>query len=171
MNSIISNEQSARAQLQFLRMPCEILCEDGEPLQLPKINYAAMSNISPAKQSFFSMVQDGAADLNECDDCANYYDSDPEILLSDSEDEDEDIMDNDEADAETDIDSEDLSLNSDEERLDTNGDFEAPTSTDASAFASFEQILSTREDEEQLHRGFTEVEKAQAQASPLSESF
>ena len=89
--------------------------------------------MSATKQAFFEMASAPLLNLDELDESFNFNDSEPEILLSDSDEEDEQLiaMEHDELDAETAIDSADLeniSQNSlDEEGIDHMDDFDERT--------------------------------------------
>ena len=87
--------ESNKMQLQYFRMPVEILCGNGkssEPLQLPIQSYQPNYPISSTKQAFLDMANAPLINLDECTESINYSDcEDPEILLSDSDEEDEDF--------------------------------------------------------------------------------
>ena len=114
----MANQEFKNFQLQSLRMPMEIISNNGkgsEAIQLPIMNFQTDSSISNSKQAFFAMAsQLPMINLDdECNDSENYTDcNDPEILLTDSDEEDEaNFMETgeDEArDADTCIDSEEL---------------------------------------------------------------
>lgn len=146
MNTLMNASENAQpfrtySQLQHLRLPAEIICENGEPLQLPKFTFP-VEGLSPAKQAFQAVENAQVADFEDYENNANLYDSDPEILLSDSDEEEleEDIMDNEDAEADTECGSDVLSTGG-EERIDTLDDFDSQQ-----ANASFEQIMSAREE-------------------------
>ena len=121
----MSNAQQARVQLQYLRLPVEIFHGDNvmipsqTPLQLPQ---QPEQNISATKQAFLDMASGPLLDLDAFDnDSANdFCDSDPEILLSDSDEEEgENLIDEcQEADCETAIGTEEDFMDSDEESMD-----------------------------------------------------
>ena len=112
----------ARVQLQYIRMPVEIIFGDSvksmEPLQLP---VQSEHPISATKQAFLDMAKGPILDLDDCEDYTNNYEEDPEILLSDSDEEDEDDMIEECEDAEVDTaigsDDDDFSDIPDEESL------------------------------------------------------
>jgi hypothetical protein len=93
----------ARVQLQYIRMPVEIICggsiKSMEPLHMP---IQSEHPISATKQAFLDMAKGPILDLDDCEDYANTYEEDPEILLSDSDEEDEDDLIEDCEDAEVD---------------------------------------------------------------------
>ena len=132
------NTFQARVQLQgFHHLPVEIIRGDSikaEPLQLPfDFVRSSQQPISSTKQAFLDMAQAPLLNLDDLDESFNFNDSEPEILLSDSDEEDEELiaMDDNELDAETAIDSADLeniSDNSlDEEGIDHMDDFDEST--------------------------------------------
>lgn len=105
----------ARIQLQsFHRLPVEIIRGDSmkaEPLQLP-FDFARISQqtYSSTKQAFLDMASAPVLNLEDLDESFNFNDSEPEILLSDSDEEDDELiaMEDEELDADTAIDSTDL---------------------------------------------------------------
>jgi len=117
-------------------MPVEILCGNGkssEPLQLPIQSYQPDYPISSTKQAFLDMASAPLINLDECNESINYSDcEDPEILLSDSDEEDEDdfsgFAGNEELDAETCIGSDDLNDYSDCESSSDMDVFDEPRS-------------------------------------------
>ena len=122
----MSNAQQARVQLQYLRLPVEVFHGDNvmttqqTSLQLPQ---QPEQNISATKQAFLDMASGPVLDLDafENDSADDFCDSDPEILLSDSDEEEEGENMIDEcqvADAETAIGSEEDFVDSDEESMD-----------------------------------------------------
>lgn len=140
MNTFTNNFQ-ARVQLQnFYQLPVEIIRGDSmkpEPLQLPcELASSIQQPISATKQAFLDMASAPLLNLDDLDDSFNFNDSDPEILLSDSDEEDEELIvmadDDDQLDADTAIDSADLNEISDncsldEEGIDHMDDFEEST--------------------------------------------
>lgn len=109
------NNFQARVQLQnFHHLPVEILRGDSnkaELLQLPCDFQASSQPISATKQAFLDMASAPLLNLDDLDESFNFNDSDPEILLSDSDEEDEELIGMggcDELEADTAIDSEDL---------------------------------------------------------------
>lgn len=135
-----SNNFQARVQLQnFYHLPVEIIRGDSmkaEPLQLPcDLASSIQHPISATKQAFLDMASAPLLNLDDLDESFNFNDSDPEILLSDSDEEDEELIvmaDDDELDASTDIDSADLNdfdenSSLDEEGIDHMDDFEEST--------------------------------------------
>ena len=96
-----------------------------EPLQLPcELASSIQQPISATKQAFLDMASAPLLNLDDLDDSFNFNDSDPEILLSDSDEEDEELIvmadDDDQLDADTAIDSADLNEISDNCSLDGN---------------------------------------------------
>ena len=116
-NQEMSNQTNfqARIQLQsFHRLPVEIIRGDSmkaEPLQLP-FDFARISQqtYSSTKQAFLDMASAPVLNLEDLDESFNFNDSEPEILLSDSDEEDDELiaMEDEELDADTAIDSTDL---------------------------------------------------------------
>ena len=106
-----------------------------EPFQLPSFDFSRISQqpYSSTKQAFLDMASAPLLNLEDLDESFNFNDNEPEILLSDSDEEDEQLIDIDdeELDAETAIDSTDmqnLSDNSlDEEGIEYMEDFEEST--------------------------------------------
>lgn len=86
----------ARVQLESLRRPVQILqgdsLKDCQPVQL--------SHFASEFSAFRDLANGPVMDLEELDNSVNFYDSDPEILLSDS-DEEEEIMEDCKSDDET----------------------------------------------------------------------
>ncbi len=82
-----------KMQLEFLRMPCQVLDQEdqkvSEPLQLP---IKPAKAISATKQAFLDMAAGPVMNLDDISFSECNYDSDPEILLSDSDEEDEPIV-------------------------------------------------------------------------------
>ena len=129
----------ARVQLQgFHKLPVEIIKGDSmkaEPFQLPSFDFSRISQqpYSSTKQAFLDMASAPLINLEDLDESFSFNDNEPEILLSDSDEEDEQLIDIDdeELDAETAIDSTDmqnLSDNSlDEEGIEYMEDFEEST--------------------------------------------
>ena len=121
----MSNSQQARVQLQYLRLPVEVFHGDNvmttqqTTLQLPQ---QPEQNISATKQAFLDMASGPLLDLDafDNDSADDFCESDPEILLSDSDEEEgENLIDEcQEADAETAIGSEEYFMDSDEESMD-----------------------------------------------------
>lgn len=134
------NTFQARVQLQlFHRLPVEIIHGDaikGEPIQLPTNFINSHQPISATKQAFLDMASAPLLNLDDLDESFTFGDSDPEILLSDSDEEDDELIamgDCDEQDADTAIDSDDLNNLSDsmDEGIDNMDVFEEsePTTT------------------------------------------
>lgn len=126
--STIQNSQPNRfSQFAMLRMPVEVL-EQGElkpaaPLQLPIAPSTAQQPISAAKQAFLDMAAGPIMNMDDFSDSNNFYDSEPEILLSDSEDEDEDpVMEGQDFEAITMVDSDSDFAGEDEEHASDNDD-------------------------------------------------
>ena len=147
-----NNNFQARVQLQYFhRMPVEIITGDNiksEPFQLPCdfIN-SVQQPVSAAKQAFLDMASAPLLNLDDLDESFNFNDSDPEILLSDSEDEEDEGLiamgDRDELDAETAIDSDDMNNMSEEgmEEFDEQSDDSEPLTTNCSVHnSSFNNI-------------------------------
>ena len=121
----MSNAQQARVQLQYLRLPVEVFHGDNvmttqqTSLQLPQ---QPEQNISATKQAFLDMASGPLLDLDafDNDSADDFCDSDPEILLSDSDEEEgENLIDEcQEADAETAVGTEEDFMDSDEESMD-----------------------------------------------------
>lgn len=115
--STIQNTFQARVQLQnFHHLPMEIYRTDSnkaEPIEL-SCDFPSTSSqpISAAKQAFLDMASAPLLNLDDLDESFNFNDSDPEILLSDSDEEDEELIamgcSEDQLEADTAIDSEDL---------------------------------------------------------------
>jgi hypothetical protein len=103
-----------RVQLPFFRLPVEVQhCKYSEPVAVYNESpiFSSGHLFSATKQAFLDMANSPIINLDDFEDSTNFDDSDPEILLSDSEDEDEDLMhmqNDSEEDAETAIDSDDL---------------------------------------------------------------
>lgn len=113
----IASQQVFAGQFFFqnLRRPVEIYEGDSDqPLQLP-VRPAVEFPVSAGKQAFLAMAECPVADPNEHLDSNNSYDSDPEILLSDSDEEEDELLDEDEneADARTAMDTEEEFSDSD----------------------------------------------------------
>ena len=89
----------ARVQLESLRMPVQILqgdsLKDCQPVQLSHFA-SEFSN-----QAFRDLANGPDMNLEELDNSVNFYDSDAEILLSDSDE--EEIMENCESDVDTNV--------------------------------------------------------------------
>ena len=124
-----SSSQAPKVQLMSLRMPTEILVGDNvmslRPVQLPPMMPMAES-MSGAKQDFFRVAA-GQAPLmklneEECDDdyVASYCESEPEILLTDSDEGEEALEQELEgADAETAMDTdENITMSEDDDEGD-----------------------------------------------------
>lgn len=111
-----------------------------EPLQLPCAFTNSMQQpISATKQAFLDMASAPLLNLDDLDESFNFNDSDPEILLSDSDEEDEELItmgDCDELEASTAIDSEDFNNLSDSDNM---SDFE-----EGSINSSFNDMLSVQ---------------------------
>jgi len=114
-NNSENNNNQMRLHFSYIRQNCEILDLDdkkvnSEPLQLPVASSSEMSS----KQAFFTIGSGSMMNLDDFNVEDNFcYDSDNEVLLSDSDDEDNFQplalnMDHEQTDAETAIDSEDL---------------------------------------------------------------
>ena len=108
MNTFQNNQISeqvptfrAHVQLEHFRMPVQILHGDGlkhETIQ-PCQFAGEFSN-----SAFCDIANGPVMNLDDLDNSVNFYDSDPEILLSDSDEEEEGIMDDcNQSDAETTI--------------------------------------------------------------------
>ena len=121
-------------------MPMEIISNNGkgsEAIQLPIMNFQTDSSISNSKQAFFAMAsQLPMINLDdECNDSENYTDcNDPEILLTDSDEEEEaGFMETGEEarDADTCIDSEELndSVNDEDSMSSEMDTFDEPRSS------------------------------------------
>jgi hypothetical protein len=111
----IQNNFQARVQLQnFHHLPVEILRGDSnksEPFQLPCDFLASSQPFSATKQAFLDMASAPLLNLDDLDESFNFNDSDPEILLSDSDEEDDELIAMggcDELECDTAIDSEDM---------------------------------------------------------------
>lgn len=89
----------ARVQLESLRMPVQILqgdsLKDCQPVQLS--HFANEFSNS----AFRDLASGPVMDLEQLDNSVNFYDSDPEILLSDSDE--EEIMEDCKSDADTNV--------------------------------------------------------------------
>lgn len=136
----MANQEFKNVQLQSLRMPMEIISNNGkgsEAIQLPIMNFQTDSSISNSKQAFFAMAsQLPMINLDdECNDSENYTDcNDPEILLTDSDEEEEaGFMETGEEarDADTCIDSEELndSVNDEDSMSSEMDTFDEPRSS------------------------------------------
>ena len=121
-------------------MPMEIISNNGkgsEAIQLPIMSFQSDTSISNSKQAFFAMAsQLPMINLDdECNDSENYTDcNDPEILLTDSDEEEEaGFMETGEEarDAETCIDSEELndSVNDEDSMSSEMDSFDEPRSS------------------------------------------
>ena len=137
MNSEESNQNAVfapRRQLMFFRHPVEVYhSKYDEPMTVCNDApiFSSSTPISATKQAFLDMANSPIMNLEEFEDCANFDDSAQEILLSDSDDEDADLihMQNDQdEDADTAIDSDDLDNFSNEECMEGLNDFEEPES-------------------------------------------
>ena len=142
-----SNNFQARIQY-FHNLPVEIISNDSiraEPIQLPCAFTNSMQQpISATKQAFLDMASAPLLNLDDLDESFNFNDSDPEILLSDSDEEDDELItmgDCDELEASTAIDSEDFNNLSDsmEEGIDNMSDFD-----EGSINSSFNDMLSVQ---------------------------
>ncbi len=98
-----SQNNAFKMQLEYLRMPCQVLDQEdlkaSEPLQLP---IQATGTVSAAKQAFLDMAAEPVMNLDDISFSECNYDSDPEILLSDSDEEDEQVLAMDDAELEAD---------------------------------------------------------------------
>lgn len=135
-----------KMQLEFLRMPCQVLDQDddkaSEPIQLP---IQASGTVSAAKQAFLDMAAGPVMNLDDISFSECNYDSDPEILLSDSDEEDEQVipMEDAELDADTVIDTnENLSSRGSEEDDFSNEDFDETLAGSVPSFNTnnFDQV-------------------------------
>jgi len=124
--------------------------------------FSSGHHFSATKQAFLDMANSPIINLDDFEDSTNFDDSDPEILLSDSEDEDEDLMhmqnDSDE-DAETAIDSDDLN---DEEFSDMMDVFEE-TDCQNVIFESSDLPVN-----QNIPRSFTHMRPAQMELNTFS---
>ena len=136
-----ANQEIKIVQLQSLRLPMEIISSNdkgSEAIQLPIMSFQSDSSISNTKQAFFAMAsQLPMINLDdEYNDSENNYTdcNDPEILLTDSDEEDEaGFMETGEEarDAETCIDSEELndSVNDEDSMSSEMDTFDEPRSS------------------------------------------
>jgi hypothetical protein len=129
-----------RQQLEQLRKPCMVLDFDyskAEPLQLP---IQPQHPVSAAKQAFLDMANGPVMNLDDLNISECNYDSDPEILLSDSDEEDEPIMameEGSEADADTAIDTNEVLSSCGSDMDFSNEDFDETLPSSVPSFNTF----------------------------------
>ncbi len=116
MNQNNNTSQQPKVQLMSLRMRTEIFEGDNfstlKPVQIPKPVYEP--SMSEAKLAFLRVADEPVIRIEDNDEHASFYESEPEILLTDSDEEDlEEVMED--AEVETAIGSDENCTMSDSE--------------------------------------------------------
>ena len=93
MNQNNDASQQFKVQLMSLRMQTEILEGDSfmtlKPVQIPRPLYEDPATISDSKLSFFNIANAPLVKMDDSEEHASFYESEPEILLTDSDEEEE----------------------------------------------------------------------------------